>query len=232
MTYNLLLSSAVDGLNTIVQEESPDVIAVQEIKTNKEILLGSFPSNYELADFSFCLINKGNLFGIATYYDQTKLDLIATQTHKLPFSCSDFLILLVLGRNIPLTMLKPLFEDKKTKKQFYFYNLHLSPYAGNGIRKKQMKEAFDYVEEDMPTIITGDFNFPYLRRDFEKIMKQFHLREATHTIDYSFRRKFMGFLPLNFKLDYILYKNIDHLTTRRLDHQFSDHFPLVADFDY
>ncbi|MFS8159396.1 MAG: endonuclease/exonuclease/phosphatase family protein [Candidatus Roizmanbacteria bacterium] len=230
-TYNLLINTATEQLDGLVSEMKPDIVAVQEVLISGENLTTALQKPYVLADFSNCHIQNGKLYGIATYYNRNTIDLVSSDTLSFSFSFYEFLVLLLRG-NKPRSMLKTVFKSKKSGKEFHFYNLHLSPYGSNNIRKKQMYEAFEFIGTDnVGTVITGDFNFPYGRKGFETITKEYNLSEATTNIDFSFQKNWLGFIPLKFKLDYILYKNLKHAHTVKLSHTYSDHFPILAEFE-
>ena len=94
-----------------------------------------------------------------------------------------------------------------------------------------MRETFARLNgEKMPTVVAGDFNFPYKREKFEEIIRTFNLKEATNAIYVTFHKRLLGLVSLNFKLDYILYRNIEVISTQRLEETHSDHFPLFSTF--
>jgi endonuclease/exonuclease/phosphatase family metal-dependent hydrolase len=126
------------------------------------------------------------------------------------------------------TVLKTLFDIEG--KKVSIINIHLSPYATNGLREKQMHETFQHLNlGDEAIVVLGDFNYPYHRSKFEEIFKQYNLIEATTKIFATFRSSFF-FFPFTFKLDYVLFRSINHISTERIEEQYSDHKPVLSRF--
>ena len=84
---------------------------------------------------------------------------------------------------------------------------------------------------ETPVIVAGDFNYPYGRAYFENLFKKYLLEEATKDIFYTYSGKFLRLFPVRFKNDYILYRNITNTATKRIDIYYSDHFPIVSEFE-
>ncbi len=153
------------------------------------------------------------------------------------------------------TVLENTLYDSLTKKNITIYNNHFPVLTTNGAKIKALKDLFDYyqIKNKKITIIAGDFNYlPYGRRRLEKLIYQYGLKEATktifYTIIYSLKNKkvirtypfigriatkiFSWFFTDRLKIDYIFYKGLKLKKTRRINVDFSDHYPILSTFDY
>lgn len=232
LTYNVLFNSALTNFEKVISQSHPDIICLQEIDTNEENLRKVERHGYKLADFSNSFIKFGKVYGLATFYNPTTLEFIESATLTLPRSYYEFFLLILRGGNNPRTVLRTKFRHKTNHKILTVYNLHLTAWGTNGIRVKQIKATLDDIltSTKEPVIIAGDFNYPYQRKQFEEIIAQHGLSEATNNLYLTFEGKFLKFFPIRFKLDYILYKNIDLVKTDRMVARDSDHYPILSVF--
>jgi endonuclease/exonuclease/phosphatase family metal-dependent hydrolase len=59
---------------------------------------------------------------------------------------------------LPRTVIKVLFREKSTGKQFWFFNTHLGGNIARTEGAKLLKSKIDEIASDLPVIVTGDFN--------------------------------------------------------------------------
>ncbi len=253
LTYNVLYNNAYNEIETLINRHHPDLVCLQEIDTNENNLSQLEKHGYRLADYSNSFIKFGQIFGVATFYNPDHLKFTKSITLELPRSIYEIIILgirLLRGGNKPRTVLKTDFRLKNGQK-ITIYNTHLAVFETNGARVKQMKKIFEFIDANkkLPVIITGDFNYyPYRRRQLESIMEKHQLSEATNNLTYTmqlsadgkkekynllqkiFSRILFKLYTDRFKLDYIFYKNLTVRETRRVNFQFSDHFPILSIF--
>ena len=231
LTYNLLYNRATRQLKGILAENKPDLIFFQEMITKEEDLQAIESTGYKLADFSNSFIRRsGQIFGVATFYNPKVFKAIRSRSFDLPAGILEALIFLLRRGEVPRTVLETEFELKDTKKKLVAYNIHLSAAAMNTVRQQQIVNTFHELKLDKkyPIIIAGDFNYPYHRKDFQGLINRHKLKEATKNL--SFTSHFLKIRPLKLKLDYILYKNLLSVETRRLDIKLSDHYPIFSSF--
>lgn len=245
LTYNLYFSHArEDFIRTILPAHKPDIVCLQEIATDDATLQKLETASYRLADFSNSFIKFGKIFGVATLYNSKTLNHIESNTFKLPRSYYELFLILLRGGNNPRTVLKTEFSDNINQKKLTIYNTHLSPLATNSLRAKQVEGVFQYASSHKShesLIITGDLNYAYGRKRLESLLHEYSLKEATNTISYTFdgvkfysnfiERIILKFLKKT-KNDYIFYRNLKILETKRLDIQSSDHFPILTRFEF
>ncbi len=254
LTYNVLYNNAFNEIKPLVEKYKPDFICLQEIDTDEPNLMKLEKLHYNLADYSNSFIKFGRIYGVATFYNPEKLKLTKSTTFELPRSIYELVLVIVRllrGGNKPRTVLKTDFRTKEGKR-ITIFNTHLAVFETNGARVKQMKKILEFVQKNkkLPLIIAGDFNYyPYRRKQLETIMKKSDLAEATDSIPYTMQPSNDGkkekynlvqrigakiaskFYNNGFKLDYIFYRNLVHKNTQKVDVRFSDHFPIIFQFE-
>lgn len=250
LTYNTLFSDAVVGLKKICSSQHPDIICLQEVVTTDTTFKQVELLGYKLADYSNAFIKYGRIYGVATFYNPEKFSFHDSKIIFLKFGIMEFIAYILrvfrTGKKAR-TVLRTELICSKTKTKITIYNIHLSTYGTNSLRLKQITTTLNDVREGdrgQPMIITGDFNYPYGRKKLEELMGQYEMKEATNTIlfttegslmHYSLIEKILGSILFKFfkhklKLDYIFYKNCLSLLAKKVDVQFSDHYPVYAVF--
>ncbi len=255
LTYNTLFNQGILGLKNIINQYQPDIICLQEVDTNEKNLIQLEKFNYKLADFSNYLIRLGKIFGMATFYNEEKFYLndskIIPTIQSLLNQISP-LFRITQGKNLRPHFLKTILIDKKSKKKIIIYNTHLPVLGSNSIKIKQIKQILSEIDSNDKNgvIIAGDFNyFPYGRKQLEKLMKDYGFKEATKNINYTIAytrnlkklyynfiariivKSFKTFFTDKLKIDYIFYKNLVLTKTRRVNINYSDHFPVISTFN-
>ncbi len=230
LTYNLLYHRAAKQLKEVFWEHGPDLLFFQEMITSDHELKLIEKMGYRLADFSNSFIRSGQIFGVATFYNPKIFKAVSSRSFDLPYGFFEALLFLLKKGEVPRTVLETQLELKESKKKITIYNIHLSAVAMNTVRQRQILNTFRELklEKKTPVIIAGDFNYPYNRRDFEELIKEYNLKEATRNL--SFTSNFLKLSPLKLKLDYILYKNLMLIETQRVNIKLSDHYPIISTF--
>jgi len=233
LTYNTLYSRATKHIIPLIKKEKPDVVCLQELEISQESFETLEKADYKLANFSNSFIKFGRVFGVGTFYNPQRLTVSKTEFFNMPRSIWELLLVIIKGGNKPRTTTITEFSDEHHHNKIIVYNLHLSPWASTGLRLKQIKKTLGDLnfKKEAKIIIAGDFNLPYERKRLERILKEYSLKEATDNIFFSFTNKILKLLSLKLKNDYILYKNIKNIKTRRLNVRFSDHYPIIAEFE-
>ncbi|MEN9327459.1 MAG: hypothetical protein RI947_267 [Candidatus Parcubacteria bacterium] len=233
LTYNLLFNNALKQIQTILMQYQPDIVCLQEMETREDDFKQLEKSGYKLADFSNSFIKHGKIYGIATFYRATSLHFVESTSLTLPRTYYEVLLFILNGAHNPRTVLKTEFLVRGTKKRLTTYNLHLSPWATNGARVRQITKTLSDLRifNKRNVLIAGDFNYPYGRRKFEELIKQYDLSEATNNLLYTLEQSFFRYFTVKLKLDYILYKSLKLIETNRIPINYSDHFPIISKFE-
>ena len=250
LTYNTLLSDAQRGLRAIFQTYKPDIACLQEIDTNEYNLQQIENNEYHLADYSNGFIKFGKVYGVATFFSPKTISFSSSKSINLPrgyLEILSYVLRIFRTKKKDRTVLRTRFSFKQNEKKVIIYNIHLSAHGTNGIRLKQLKKTLADIakENGFPTILVGDFNYPYGRKKLEELMHENGFLEATNHIQftsdgkllhYSFFEKILAkilqsMFGKNHKLDYMFYKNCVPLSTVKIDVPYSDHFPIITKFE-
>ena len=251
LTYNTLLSDAQRGLKAIFDTYKPDVACLQEIDTSEYNLELVKKFGYHLADYSNGFIKFAKVYGVATYHNPETISFSNSRSISLPkgyLEIISYILRIFRTQKKDRTVLRTEFTLKQgERKRVIIYNIHLSAHGTNGIRLKQLKITLEDIAKDnrYPTIIVGDFNYPYGRKKLEELMHEHGFLEATDKIPftsdgklihYSFFEKMLAkvlqtFFGKNHKLDYIFYRNCTPISTTKIDVPYSDHFPIITKFE-
>ena len=232
LTYNLHYNKASQELRSVLKENNPDIVFLQELATDEESMATIVGAGYELADFSNSFLRGKNIYGVATFYKPSILSVQKTKSFNLPSSVIQIITFLLKNRSNPRTVLRTDFLVKKTKTPLCTYNIHFSPIATNSLRIKQLKNTLDdlVVSAKTPLIIAGDFNYPYGRKKLEEILKKYRLEEATNNLFFTSRQTFFKRFAIKLKLDYVFYRNLKLVANKRVEVFHSDHFPILSEF--
>ena len=233
LTYNLLYGKAFPHLEKIITKNFPDIIGVQEIEERQ---VKNFPLNksinfaYELAASSHSFNKFGKNYNIATFYNKKTLKFSSFNYLNLPRNIYEKILYFLKKSPFPRSFISSYFLKDSTK--FLHINLHLSPWSTDGAKVRQIKKIFESISSlSLPIIITGDFNFPYGKKRFELLLKEYNLKEATKNLSFTEESKILKIIPVRLKLDYILYRGMKLIKTTRLEKNSSDHYPILAEFE-
>ncbi len=253
LSYNTLFNKTFNQVAKIIKKHQPDIICLQEVDTHENNLKILEENGYKLADYVNCFIQFGKIWGIATYYNSNKFDFL--NSRPIPMMRSFFEILtsinqLLKKNSVKKNILKTSFFEKITQQTLVVYNVHLSTFGSNKLRLKQINLIdFKDLDKKHALVITGDFNFPFERKKLETIMEKYQLKEATNNLFYTlilpknpseykygiiakiFAKIVKKIWTDKMKVDYIFYRGLKNISTKRLDYNYSDHFPVITQFE-
>lgn len=254
LTYNTLFNSAYLKLDLILDKFQPDILCLQEVNTDSANLKIIESKGYVLADYSNSFIKFTRIYGVATFYNPNTFRFIKSDSIKIANSLSEFfytLIQVIIGINKPKSILRCDFVHRKTQKKLIICNSHLIVIGSNALRIKHLNDALKSlnINKKIPLIIGGDFNYlPYQRKKLEKLMKNYHLIEATKNIRQTFnfsiinKKKYLTKFQRNFvklldkffshrmKNDYVFYRGLKLIKNQKINIQLSDHYPIISKF--
>ena len=254
LTYNTLFNNGVEKLDELVNTYQPDIICLQEALTDDKSVQKIEKFGYKMADYSNSFVKFGKIFGVITFYNSKNLKYNDSFKLDLGINLGDFffnILRIVLGYNQPKTVLETNFTHKLTREKICICNVHLYVVGSNDLRIKHINNVLKSINlsEKKQLVIVGDFNyFPYKRKNLEKMMAKYGLKEATanirQTIKFSNSGKFEKFnlfqrLSLPFinmfvakqiKTDYSFYRGLKLIKTERIETQTSDHYPIISTF--
>ncbi len=230
-THNLLYHKAFAELNKLLKAEEPDVVCLQEFEADEQSMRGLAESGYLLAGSSNTFVRNHKAFCVATFYKRSVFSQVRSESIKLPRTHYETFLFYLRGAHTPRSVLRTTFTLQNDT-EIVVYNLHLTAYALNGGRIRQLNSALSDLESGVDrAIFAGDFNYPYNRKKLEELMSKYKLHEATKNISHTFESKLFKLITLRLKDDYILYRGIKMTRTKRINWRVSDHYPIISYFE-
>lgn len=219
--YGLKLPEILKWIKNL--ENKPQIICLQEFP-EKEIVNLEKNKIFKKQEFFFTkgLSNKNEFFGEITIIDQSIIE--SLDIKYLDFGLAHFES--VYKRKI-LKRSAIINEIKINNKKISVANVHLTPFSVHGIRRKQLLKIIENINLDR-SIILGDFNY-------SSLLNRGGLINFMNKYDYSLAGEKLITNKYKYKisqqLDYVFYKNMKHLKTKVFDLPFSDHFPVISEFE-
>jgi endonuclease/exonuclease/phosphatase family metal-dependent hydrolase len=205
-----------------------DVICFQEYPEDKiKEFINLLPKNeydYKFSPgfkFSPGLNNRHRIYGQVTVFNKTKLKLMSTRIVNLGTSKIEKRL---FHNDVERSALITHFVYKEAP--FLIANCHLTPLTFNKRRLNQLDLIFSHIRKDDIALIVGDFNYPSVRSSgLIKFMSDNDFENGT--INLKTHKLFF----IRQQLDYIFSKGcaLEHSAIHSI--KFSDHFPLVAQFN-
>lgn len=219
--YGKRLDEIYDWINSF--KTPPDIICFQEFPINELKNINEIKI-FEKVGFAFIsgLKKKGVAHGQLTMFNSKKFNLINSVEIDLGMDHAEkFYKRFPTRRSALITI----FNYKK--ELLSLTNVHLSAAAFNSRRRDQINKIVDY-SINCGSIITGDFNYTNLLWGdvLIKHMEELNFKLAGEKI---ITNKYKGILPQ--QLDYVFFKKLKHKKTEVFDLPFSDHFPVLSEFE-
>ena len=247
ISYNIRYNNPNDGINvwenrklTITKfliDESPDFIGLQEAKHSQLLFLLE-----SMLDYDFIGVGrddgktKGEYSPI--FYNKNKFKVLFQNTFWL--SPTPGKVSVGWDASMERICTYGLFENINSKEKILIFNTHFD-HIGNAARKESAKLILKKIDEinneNLPVVLTGDFNLEDSSPTIKKIQKE--LTDVQFNIDKSnkYYGTYTGFKPSNIiekRIDYIFIKNIKliqsihvHLKTP-INGWASDHHPVLT----
>ncbi len=245
MSYNIRYDNSKDGKNqwsfrkkTLINyfsKSSPDIIGMQEVLNNQ---LTDLSTSLEEYDYVGVGREDGKTKGEYSpiLYRKSKYKVLKSST----FWLSETPNIISVGWDAALERIctYALFEDRKTKKQFWVFNTHFD-HRGRVARAESVKLILNQISrlntEIQPTLITGDFNLTPETDPIKKLQSRFQdVMGQLNSNDLSYGT-FTGFdttKNATRRIDYIFQKGFNVKTSKHIwiktpkDLWASDHHPV------
>ena len=219
LSYNLRFHMAYEEAFKLAKANKADVICLQECYTD---LLEKKMGDYILAGKT-----RGPL-GLAIYYRNHHLTLRHARSSLLSPSFYER----ISGEGGERLLVAKL-EDTKTKKPIFVASFHATHLvASNYHRRKQLKEAFGFLEQHnpaahrAPVVIAGDYNYPWFHSRLKNLVEAhdytLHVSEEPTLKNSVFEGRF----------DLISARHVENLNLKVLDRGISDHLAICATIRY
>jgi len=234
LTYNLYFGRAFGELLLLANKHKPDIICVREFPVSEEVIEQLEKNGYELADYSHSFFKHFRIYSVATFYNPKKIKYANTSTIDFARSFYELALFILRLSKTARSALTNNFVTRSQKKSFQVCNVHLTALQStNKVRMKQLYKTFQLLNGNSktPTIVTGDFNYVYKRKALETFFHKQGYKEATNNLLYTIETRLLWLFKIKMKPDYIWYKRLKKIQTKRFSRRFSDHFPVLAKFE-
>ena len=236
LTFNLYFGQALNELIELTKKHRPDIVCVQEFPVNETTVKKLEDFGYELADYSTSFFKHFRFYSVATFYNPKTIKHRNGQAITLGRSFYEILLFFLRFSPQSRTSLSNNFVTNDGAHQFRICNIHLTALQStNAIRTKQLQTTLDFLKKDQsqkPTIVVGDFNYVYKRKNLEKIFQDQGFKEATNNLFYTIEARILGFVKIKMKPDYIWYQFLSKPKTKRLPRKTSDHYPILTKLSF
>lgn len=226
ISYNVEYGQRISEIYNFISslDEKPQIICLQEFP-EKELANLEKNKIFKKQNIFFLkgLSKKDEFFGELTIIDSSKIKVIKTE--YLDFG-QDRIESIYKRKVIKRSAIINVLIIKQ--REISLVNVHLTPLSLHGKRKEQLTQAIDGVKDSKASIILGDFNYSSLltRGGLISFMKKYDYVLAGEKL---VTNKYKYKIPQ--QLDYIFYKNLSFKETKVLEVTFSDHFPIISQFE-
>ena len=213
VSYNLRKHHASGELIDLSTLYDIDILCLQECDT------ADMPERIQhlvLADST-----KTNRLGLAIYYRESRFDLVTTRVFALRKSMHDRVMAPAHERLLAAKLF-----DKELGRELLVGSFHAAPLtATNSLRRKQIAAAHDALRimgPSLPTIMLGDFNYPWFRANLSERME-----EAGYLLSFSDKPTYARYKYFKGHFDFVTsaHTRIDSIDT--LPQGESDHLPIL-----
>ena len=251
LSYNIRCDYQKEGANTWQSRKkemveqlcyyAPQVFGVQEALPNQIKYLDSCLTNYDYIGVGRDDGQRGGEF-CAIFYDKTQLQVLHEETFWL--SQTPDTVSIGWDAAYPRICTCGLFEDRKSKEQFWVFNTHLD-HLGIKARLEASRLILERIGQldagNKPLVLMGDFNAPLEERSIQLIMaKLADAQRITEKPFYGPVGTFNGFEsnPIERRIDYffvshLTVKSYTHVDDRRNNQSYiSDHLPVLMTVEF
>lgn len=218
-TYNIKFHRAYSDLPDLVEQNSVDILCLQECDI-KQV-------TDDVGKLSLATTARVGTMGLAIYCNLRKFKILSSEQVPLPSVWYEHINIQPRFRLQTIRL-----KDRKAKTEFVLANLHLANLlAGNYARRRQAKKLFEYINKNhssKPAIVVGDFNYPLFAKKLVNIassnnFQQLGTKNKQHTHNNPFVR---GKFDRIFVSNEIKEKSFDVLPFAK-----SDHTPVVIELE-
>lgn len=213
LTYNLRQGAAAGELPGLIETHRPSVVCLQEC-------VGTLPD--EIGDMT--LLDSARLGSVKSsmYYRNNELRIVNHEKHSLPLALYERAL-----RDERRRLIVAQFENTETSEQICVASLHTSHLlASNRNRRAQIGRALSLAGATvLPTIVAGDFNYPWFRVGLERVVSAHGFSLAAPENATLYNGIFSGWF------DYVAYNGINLVSIEAQEFGASDHASVIAEFE-
>lgn len=201
-------------LKSLIENESIDILLLQEVKKNLAVEL-------DISDYSYILSpniqTPRHAFGVLTAFKQSCEDVLSLLTNKRELTYATHKVTLITKHKIS--------QDK----QLMIANLHAINFVKNSDFYNELNSIKSVMElHKGPMIFAGDFNTWNVKRVnfLKEFTRELSLKEVVFDDSRSIKKVFSN------SLDYVFYRGLELIDSKVIDtKKISDHNPIIASFE-
>jgi endonuclease/exonuclease/phosphatase family metal-dependent hydrolase len=213
MSYNLRRHAAVAELQELVERYPVDALCLQEGDGTR------MPA--QVGELQLAAATYKSELGLAIYYHPDRFTALDSHAFTLRKAMHDRVLLPGIER-----LLTSRLVDLQSGQDVQLASFHASPLsATNLLRRQQIAEAHVHLTEltgDIPTVMTGDFNYPLLRG---RLIKQ--VEKAGYSLSLSDGPTYYYSKSVAYHFDFATSKGMDVQLVETLPKGLSDHRPIL-----
>ena len=235
LTFNLYFSKGQKDLKELLPKYMPDIVCLQEFNVDEQAVSQIEELGYELVDYSYSFFRSFKFFSIAIFFNPKTVKYQNDTSISLSRSFYELILFFLRFGKTERTALSSNFIDRISQKPFRICTFHLTAMQStNKARIKQLDITLKYLKngKNIPTVVAGDFNYIYRRKVLERMFSAEGYLEATNNILYTCVFQILKLFRIKSKPDYIWYRGLKKIKTTKLASKYSDHFPVLAKFEF
>lgn len=213
MSYNLRRHAAVAELQELVERYPVDALCLQEGDGTR------MPA--QVGELQLAAATYKSELGLAIYYHPDRFTALDSHAFTLRKAMHDRVLLPGIER-----LLTSRLVDLQSGQDVQLASFHASPLsATNLLRRQQIAQAHVHLTEltgDIPTVMTGDFNYPLLRG---RLIKQ--VEKAGYSLSLSDGPTYYYSKSVAYHFDFATSKGMDVQLVETLPKGLSDHRPIL-----
>lgn len=211
ISYNLYHNNASSELEYLAEEYDVDIFCLQEADSSE------LPEN--IGTLKIAGSTEKNRLDLMIYYNPKKFRLKETRAFVLERSAHDLIMSPTNQRLLAARLV-----SKHSMQPLVVASFHGAPLTDiNRKRKRQIREAHTVLREfggDESTIMTGDYNYPFFKKNLEKII-------GLQGYEMALSDKFTYARALPGRYDFVTYSDAIIKEVLTLPRGLSDHRPIL-----
>lgn len=213
-SYNLRKNHASFELAALVGDHGIDILCLQECDTS------DLPPS--IGDLVLADSTRLNRLGLAIFYRAERFTAHETKTFALKKSLHDRVLSPAHERVIATRMF-----DSASGKEIVVASFHAAPLtASNSLRRHQIRAAHDALRglgEGLPSVMVGDFNYPYFTRKLTT-----HMEKSGYLLTLSDQPTYIRYKFFKGHFDFVTSVGITVDKVATLPRGESDHLPIMV----
>jgi endonuclease/exonuclease/phosphatase (EEP) superfamily protein YafD len=169
---------------------------------------------------------KANRLGLAVYHNKDRFTAVETRAFSLKKSLHDMVLAPAHER-----LIGSLLVDNATQHELVVGSFHAAPLTAlNSLRRHQIDAAHEQMVAmggGKPTLMVGDFNYPFFTRNLTR-----HMKKSGYEVSLSDRRTYTRYKVFKGHFDFATSRGLTIASVETLPAGRSDHLPILITAEY